>query len=369
MINIIYDTDIFLRQKYGGIRLYFTSLIDELSNLPVSIHPNPSRLRSINPRSSLYDSFAHLRRVSRSLGRVFQVPSDKLLIYHPTYYVDPFLPFYNLPYVVTIHDLIHEKYSEFFESSYSKHRLKTYVAAKLSCMVNAAAIIAVSQATADDILDVYPFIDSSKIFVIPHGSNHLSSFSIAPSPFLPSLELISKDPFFLYVGSRFNYKGFYVLLRSFMEVCKDIPSLRLICVGLAFSPEEHKAISDLGLTANVASYSALNSELPYLYSSSLGFVYSSFCEGFGLPILEALSFNCPVICSDIPPFREVGGDLPFYYSPHNVRQLSTLLRHIAKESWSIRKDQCLSSLSWSSQFSWSNAAKLTFELYSSVLSL
>jgi len=369
MMRIIYDNDIFLRQKYGGIRLYFTSLIAELANYPVSIHPNPSRIRSIYPRSTLSNSLSHLLRVTRSFGRGLRLPSEELLIYHPTYYSDPFLSSCNLPFVVTIHDLIHEKYSEFFESCYPRQRLKSYVAAKLSCMVNATAIIAVSQATADDIIDFYPFIDSSKLFVIPHGSDHLSSFSIAPSQLSPSLEAISRDPFFLFVGSRLNYKGFHILLRSFMEVCKDSPFLRLICVGVPFSSEENMAISDLGLSANVAYYSALNSELPYLYSASLGFVYPSFCEGFGLPILEALSFSCPVICSDIPPFREVGGDLPFYYPPHNPRQLSTLLRHIAIHSSSIRKSQCLSSVSRSRQYCWSDTAKLTFQLYSSILSL
>ena len=366
MINVVYDNDIFIRQKYGGIRLYFSSLIDKLSDFPVSIQPDPILLQSIEPRSYLYDSISHLRRLSFSLSRSFRASNASNFVYHPTYYTDPFLPYCHFPSVVTIHDLIHEKYYEFFDSSYSKRRLRSYVEAKLSCMLNATAIIAVSQATADDILEVYPFIDFSKIFVIPHGSDHLSSFPIIPSPLPPSLEFLSRAPFFLYVGSRLNYKGFHILLRSFKTLCVDFPSLRLVCVGSSFSPEEYKAISDLGMTLNVFAYSALNSELPFLYSSALGFIYSSFCEGFGLPILEALYFNCPVICSNISPFREVGGGLPFYYSPDNGHQLTNLLRHISLNSTSIRQDQLLKSISHSSLFSWSNTAKLTYELYSHI---
>lgn len=368
MFQVLYDSDIFIRQKYGGIRLYFTSLINELSKFSISIYPNPTSLQFTYPRSSLYNSFSHISRISRSLYRTFSLMQETSLIYHPTYYSDPFLPFLSTPYVITIHDLIHEKYSDFFDSGYSRKRLNSYVSAKLSCMVNASAIIAVSKATADDILDVYPFIDSSKIFVIPHGSDHFSCFSTRLSQPSPSLEFISKDPYFLYVGSRLNYKGFYILLRSFRDIISDFVPLKLICVGSAFSTEERKAITDLGLSANVISYTALNSEMPYLYSSSLCFIYPSFCEGFGLPILEALSVNCPVICSDIPPFREVGGDLPFYYSPHDVKKLSNLLRHLAKSSSSIKSGQHLSSVTQSSQYKWRNSANLTYDLYRSILS-
>ena len=369
MIKILYDNDIFIRQKYGGIRLYFASLIDKLSEFPVSIQPDPSRLLSFEPRSFLFDSISHLRRLSVSFSRSFRVLGTRDCIYHPTYYSDPFLPYCPFPSVVTIHDLIHEKYYEFFDSTYSTRRLKSYVEAKLSCMLSATAIIAVSQATADDILEVYPFIEPSKIFVIPHGSDHLSSFSVNPSPLSPLLEFLSRHQFFLYVGSRSNYKGFYVLLRSFKMLCDDLPSLSLLCVGSSFSPQEYKAINDLGLTLNVFSYSALNSELPYLYSSALGFIYPSFCEGFGLPILEALYFNCPVICSNIPPFCEVGADLPFYYPPNDVKRLTYLLRYLALNSESIRKHQLPNSISHASLYSWSNTAKLTFELYAHVQSL
>ena len=369
MITILYDTDIFIRQKYGGIRLYFSSLINKLSAFPVAIQPDPLHLQSLEPRSSFYDSIAHFSRITYSLTRSLRPSSDRAFVYHPTYYSDPFLPYYKYPSVVTIHDLIHEKYYEFFDSSYSTRRLRAYVDAKLTCMLHATAIIAVSQATADDILDVYPFIDSSKIFVIPHGSDHLSSYPIVPSPLSSSLEYLSKDPFFLYVGSRSNYKGFYILLRSFKSLCIDFPSLRLICVGSSFTFEEYKAISYFGLSSHVISYSALNSELPYLYSTTLGLIYPSFCEGFGLPILEALSFNCPVVCSNIPPFLEIGGDLPFYYPPNDFQELTYLLRRLALNSLLIRKDQLNSSKLHSSLFSWSNTAKLTYELYSQIQSI
>ena len=322
MINIFFDNDIFIRQKYGGIRLYFSSLIDNLSSFPVSIRPDSISLHSTVPRSFLYDSISHFRRLTSSFSRSLRISGDNACVYHPTYYTDPFLPIYRCPSVVTIHDLIHEKYFEFFDSYYSQYKVKSYVNAKLSCMLNATAIIAVSQSTADDILDIYPFIDSSKIFVIPHGSDHLSSYPILPSSLSPLLHSLTRHPFFLYVGSRSNYKGFYILLRSFKNLCSVYSSLKLVCVGSPLTAEEYKAISDLGISSNVVTYSALNCELPYLYSSSLGFIYPSFCEGFGLPILEALSFNCPVIITDIPQIREIGGDLPLYYSPNNGHHLT-----------------------------------------------
>ena len=320
MINVVYDSDIFIRQKYGGIRLYFSSLIDKLIDFPVSIQPDPILLQSIEPRSYLYDSISHLRRLSFSLSRSFRVSNARNFVYHPTYYTDPFLPYCHFPSVVTIHDLIHEKYYEFFDSSYSKRRLRSYVEAKLSvCLMQRQSLLCLKPLLTIFSKSTLLLISLRSLLFLMVPTIYL--FPITPSPLPPSLEFLSRAPFFLYVGSRLNYKGFHVLLRSFKTLCVDFPSLRLVCVGSSFSPEEYKAISDLGMTLNVFAYSALNSELPFLYSSALGFIYSSFCEGFGLPILEALYFNCPVICSNIPPFREVGGGLPFYYSPDNVISL------------------------------------------------
>ena len=187
-------------------------------------------------------------------------------------------------------------------------------------MLNATAIIAVSQSTADDILDIYPFIDSSKIFVIPHGSDHLSSYPILPSSLSPLLHSLTRHPFFLYVGSRSNYKGFYILLRSFKNLCSVYSSLKLVCVGSPLTAEEYKAISDLGISSNVVTYSALNCDyhictLPPLDLFTLLFARVLVCQYLKhSPLIVLLSARTS-------PIREIG-DLPLYYSPNNGHHLT-----------------------------------------------
>jgi glycosyltransferase involved in cell wall biosynthesis len=365
VIKILFDTDIFIRQRFGGIRTYYTSLITELLKLPVSIHPKFSELQQISPAGNIADAAAHAARLSRSIVRIFPFVHSNVDLYHPTYYTDPFISLHKFPTIVTIHDMIHEKYSDFFDRGYSRSRLKAYISAKLKCMIHATAIISVSQSTADDILDTYPFIESSKIYVVPHGSHHLgrpTSKLFDTSPFLFNL---TNQPYILYVGSRSNYKGFFILLRALASIPSFSNLIKLVCIGSHFTINEHTAIQSLGLTNTVISYSANDCEMAHLYSSALCFVYPSFCEGFGLPILEAMSLNCPIICSDIPPFREVGGSLPFYYNPYDFTHLSSLLSYIIANSSSIKVAQQYSSMLQASLFTWRNTARLTYDVYQS----
>jgi glycosyltransferase involved in cell wall biosynthesis len=123
----------------------------------------------------------------------------------------------------------------------------------------------------------------------------------------------------LHVGSTIARKRIDILLRVFGRVCASHPQARLVRVGGPFTAEQRALVRDLGLQDRVV-------VLPFLDRSTLAAVYRrsalvllpSEREGFGLPVLEALACGTPVIASDIPALREVGGEAVTYCPPEDL---------------------------------------------------
>lgn len=88
---------------------------------------------------------------------------------------------------------------------------------------------------------------------------------------------------------------------------------------------------------------------------------SSLMEGFGLPVLEAFAANCPVICSDIPVFHEVGGEAALYFKPDSPADLARAMKeninHRFTENTAIQR----------AKFSWQRCAAETRNVYEKVL--
>jgi glycosyltransferase involved in cell wall biosynthesis len=176
----------------------------------------------------------------------------------------------------------------------------------------------------------------------------------------------------LHVGSTIPRKRIDVLL----EVCRRLseiePQVRLIRVGGAFTAAQAAQAERLGLAHNIRI-------LPFLAEREMAAVYRhcalllqpSEAEGFGLPVIEALACGTPVLASNLPALREVGGWAAAYAPVGNlsvwVSQASALLaeRREDPEAWSMRRERCRRQ---GMKFSWNEAARQTAEIYNSVLS-
>lgn len=134
-----------------------------------------------------------------------------------------------------------------------------------------------------------------------------------------------KDVDLLYVGHFEKRKNHAPLLEAIALVD---PTLRVALVGAdnGLRAELEAQARRLGLTRTT--FEAINDDarLWALYRSSRLFVYPSVYEGFGIPLIEALALGTPVICSDIPVFREVGGDLPIFFDPHDPAAIARAIR-------------------------------------------
>lgn len=105
-----------------------------------------------------------------------------------------------------------------------------------------------------------------------------------------------------------------------------------------------------------------DSDLASLYQQALCLVYPSFYEGFGLPILEAMSCGTPVICSGTSSLKEVGGDAVFYINPQNVSEIKSALIKIETNP-TLRKELINKGLKQAKKFSWEKSATLLSKLY------
>ena len=226
------------------------------------------------------------------------------------------------------------------------------------CLERAAALIAVSNNTAQDIVKCYPHIDAGKIVAIPHGVD--ASFFEPAAPLSASMT----RPFFLFVGNRGGYKNFLRLLRAFGEsgLAKDF-DLRVISpVDKTFSPEEAALIRNYAIDRSVHIAGDADEDLRSSYARAVAFVYPSEYEGFGMPILEAMAAGAVVAASNRSSIPEAGGDAALYFDPLSVDSITDCLRRVAALASEDRERLKQKGLARAREFTWERAVQKTVQV-------
>ena len=322
-MKVLYDHQIFDIQTHGGISRYFANLYEGL-NRKSDFH---SELAVLHSRNHYIDNKPYLpssagkfllkkqsnRNKWNKRYSEFVIRKNAFDVFHPTYYDPYFLDKVKKPFVLTVHDLIHELLPEYFTPYDPTVQFKRKV------IERASHLIAISDSTKIDLQSVYNVADN-KISVIHHGYQILTAIE-------SELELPFTN-YILFVGDRTKYKNFYILSSAVARLTKNYPELILVCAGGgAFTVVEQEAFLRKRLK-NVYQIPANDGELKALYKNALAFVYPSLYEGFGLPILEAFANDCPAILSDIPPFKEIAGDACTYFDPHDVENMTEAIEKV-----------------------------------------
>lgn len=229
----------------------------------------------------------------------------------------------------------------------------------------ASRILVPSQFTKDEIQRYYGTAEE-KIVVIPNAVSDAFLVTSVGETALQEKYSLPKQ-FILFVGTLQPRKNIPLLIRAFAEVTKRIPDIELVIVGNRQGHHFDSAIDsvieelDLSMKVHFPGYIA-EQDLPGVMRCASLFVFPSFYEGFGIPLLEAMSQNVPVACSDIPCLREVAGDAAQYFDPMSVascqEKLYTLL--IQKE---LRESVVTLGKSRSGFFSWKKSATLLSQVY------
>lgn len=190
---------------------------------------------------------------------------------------------------------------------------------KKEIITKANHIIAISEHTKKDIIETLG-ISPQKIDVIYHGCSLQSTIS------KPNLHLPQR--YILFVGDRTSYKNFQRLAEAFSIIHQTDAHLHLICAGKPFSKAESELISRIGIAPHTLQISVNDQHLKELYNRALLFVYPSYYEGFGIPILEAYTCNCPVALSQASCFPEIAENAAAYFDPFSVSSMAEAIKSV-----------------------------------------
>ena len=173
--------------------------------------------------------------------------------------------------------------------------------------------------------------------------------------------------YYIYVGNAYPHKNLKRLIEAMVSLNKKVKEnieLYIVSSRNVFIERLEKLIKEL----NVENYIKLlgfvpDDKLKILYKKSLGFIFPSISEGFGLPGLEAMNAQTLVACSDIPVFKEIYKDVPIYFNPFDVNSISDAMKLVLNMDAEAREKRIEKGLALAKTYSWSKMAKETFKLY------
>ncbi|MGH8615897.1 MAG: glycosyltransferase family 4 protein [Gammaproteobacteria bacterium] len=373
-MKIAYDSQIFCAQTYGGVSRYFCEIASRIAKEPdvqVSIiapmHIN-AYLAHMPPgivsgfRAPETDRFQtnyganYPRLALRGLGLLmgdWMLHAMRPDLVHETYFSPYRLGARRARRVLTIYDMIHEKFASSFPHSDKTARYKALAAER------ADHVICISESTRRDAIDILG-LPPDKTSVIYLGFDLMNTAGAR----VEELVLPTREPFLLYVGNRGGYKNFLRLL----EACGASPQLKagykLICFGGgAFHADELKAMQTLGLdSGQVTQLGGDDQLLAKLYERACAFIFPSLYEGFGIPPLEAMSHDCPIVCSNTSSIPEVVGDAGEYFNPADTESMRAAIERVVTSD-SHRKSLIAKGRARLKYFSWDRCAAETLDIY------
>ena len=373
-LNLVVDGKVYGFQSHGGINTYFRELLVRLARMEgVSVElllprrcagspPGPPVRRAVrdyvpvpNGRSIGWVGAA-AERINLRVRNLL-VSARRRCVFHSTFFsriTD------RVPQVATAYDLNQEIFPEKYSDAWGmefRRRSRDY-------LTQATRVIAIFPKDSRN--------DLIRFYGMDPGA--LTLFTWQSSPITITLEhesvgrerlrpVIGLDlPYILYVGGRaHHYKNFDCVLGAF--ACSDLRRThRLAVAGRAFTPGEVETIGRLGLGECVHLVEEPDvATLRLLYNFATAFVFPSFHEGFGLPLLEAMACGTVVVASDTEVFREVAGDAAIYFDPREPTALAAALARCEDEA--VRLDHVERGLQRVKEFSWDRCAAQTCQVY------
>ncbi|MEX0895739.1 MAG: glycosyltransferase family 1 protein [Patescibacteria group bacterium] len=272
------------------------------------------------------------------------------------------------PTVVTIHDAIPLEFPDYYKPG-KKGALALYYQ-KLA-LRKVAAVLTDSHYSKNSITEKlgYP---KAKITSIPLAAS--ADFKPADREEIKAVHKKYHLPkkFLLYVGD-INYNK---NIPQLIKALKFLPeAVQLVLVGKNFTPQEipewswieaQVALSDVESRVQYLNEVDSQADLAAIYSSAAAYVQPSLSEGFGLPVLEAMRCNCPVVSSVAGSLPEVGGQFAWYAEPE-AQSLAGVIESVLCLSATELEGRLQKATAWAKSFTWQKTAKLTATVYQQVV--
>jgi glycosyltransferase involved in cell wall biosynthesis len=304
-----------------------------------------------------------IRSIRLTVGFPARLAADHVDVFHCQYMAPLFSP---CPYVVTIHDIIHEIHPEFYPGNLARMMKLLYpLSARRS-----AQVITGSDYSKGLINRIYR-VPLERIAVTPYAV----SDEFKPEPDAGRCEQ---------TAAKYGIHGRYILFVGRIEPRKNIIGLldaydlvrerhgsdhKLVVVGMMdpLFKDFHEAIQSRKADKNVIFAGGVSQEdLPCVYSGADLFVYPSFAEGFGLPVLEAMACGVPVITSESGSLPEVVGDAGILLAPGDTSRLAETILDVLNDP-DLRTDMTQKGLKQAARFSWRRTAEQTLDVYRKIL--
>jgi glycosyltransferase involved in cell wall biosynthesis len=263
-------------------------------------------------------------------------------LFMSTYYTTPI----STPSILLVHDMIPEMIGVnlnvpvWQEKEYAIHYASKY--------------IAVSNNTARDLHNLHPHIKSEDITLAYNGISAI--FTPDTLDAINQFRITYKvtKPYFIIVGERVGLNNYKNIIHFFRAVAKlpERNRYEIVCVG--GSPTLEPELVQLSTGIRVHKLNLSDRELQSAYSGAVALVYPSKYEGFGLPVLEAMSCGCPVITCNNSSLPEIAGDSAIYVSETNIDELVIALEKVQQPK--VRQELINNGLQQAKQFSWQKMA-------------
>lgn len=371
-LRVMFDPQIFCHQRFGGISRYICNMALEMQRMaevtplivaPFHFNENLDQL----PKSLVRGRRVRWLEGLTALAYGASVLPGKIAarrfkpdILHNTYYF-PVKPPSGARSILTIHDMIHEKYPRYFAASPFITRIKA------ASVAAAAHVICVSESTRLDLLATHD-IPEERVSVTHLGFGPLGSLLDGESSSAFKVRMLGTDtPYLLYAGSRVGYKNFRGLLDAYADSASLRTNFLLLCFGGGdFTRAERAAIYKAGVEGRIRYLGGSDDVLAACYTHASLFVCPSVYEGFGIPVLEAMSLDCPVACSNSSSLPEVVGDAARLFDPLDRDSIRSALESVL-DSPSVATALKERGRIQSRLFSWRSCAENTIRIYRRVL--
>ena len=356
-----YDKNTGLPLRVGSAEFAFR-LIKEFAkekshNFFIYTPVEPSKVLPRETNSFKYIVFKS-KKLWTMLGLSKKIYKDKNnldVFFSPTHY----LPLFSVvPSVVSIFDLSYLKYPELFKKK-DLYQLKIWGRYSIK---RAKAVITISESSKNAIIEEYK-LASDKVHVVYPGIKELINNREINMTDLQKKYGIKKN-FILFVGTIQPRKN----IARMVEAISQIPELELIVVGK--KGWQYEGILDsprkFGVENRVKFLEFVpDEELSELYKNAICFVLPSLYEGFGLPILEAMKYGCPVVTSNTSSLPEAGGDAALYFDPEDSSDIAEKIKKLLSDD-KLREDMIEKGYKQAKKFSWEKAAKETLHVLKEV---
>ena len=368
-MKIVFDHTAFV-VRFGGVSRYLCELAAHLNSIEETevkviapFFPNEylkTLDRSIFKGPHWIGSFKgghRLAQVGRALKKPFHywMESDADIL-HETYYS---LNRHGKARrrVVTVHDMNHERFPGLLDDDIGSTKEKR------AAVDRADHIICVSESTRRDLIEHFG-VEPDRISVTYLASSFENlNFESRREPG----HLQSDKPFILFVGGRHSYKNFSNLCKAYASSWRLRKEFDLALFGGGpFSEKEKDEIERLGIGNSIIHLSGGDSELVAAYRTARLLVYPSLYEGFGIPLLEAMTLGCPVACSDTSSLPEVAGEAAEYFNPTGFEEIAMSIEKVAFDD-SYRSELISKGTKRASLFSWRKCAEETRRVYADLL--